>query len=621
MKDIFKKLRRPILIGLIVGLSLAFLTVLVKISINGRFSPGTTIAEQDISYMSLSKAKTKLNAAAEKFLQNKISISFNDKVATFSPDDLGIQILVDDTLNTLEKIDARKVTLLNWIFSGGIHRENHKIIVQIDYMKAKEALDAAFSLTQQSPRDAIFYFEKGKKLAIMPEKSGIVTDTDPLFGELKNAAENLQTKAFVLNFSQKPPGITSTMLEDARPKIEAGLRQKINLLDPIYSDDWHFSLGQHLDWVTFATKQKITLPLINKTLISTNWDIPTTGGFNKIENYIAIEIDQKKLNEFVDAELSKWLDIPIENVNIYTDKDGKVIIEGRGRDGRMIQRDHLKKAIELAVENNVSDVPIPVIALSPKITVSDDLAALGIKDRLSVGHTSYYGSPPNRIYNINVGSAKFNGLLIKPDEEFSFNKHLGNVDAVSGYRKELVIKPEGTIPEYGGGICQVSTTFYRAILFAGLPVTERREHSYAVTYYSQILGHGLDATIYLGSQDLKFKNDTGNDILVQTFVDNDAELYVIFYGTSDGRSVKMDGPYISGNTSAGKPLYIASPDISPGKYKQTEKAHNGFKALWYRYITFPDGTTKTETINSSYRAVPSKILVAPGSPELATPSL
>ncbi|MFA5821026.1 MAG: VanW family protein [Candidatus Gracilibacteria bacterium] len=621
MKDILKKFRRPLLIGLTIGIFLAFSTILVKFSINGRFSPGTVVANQDISYMSLSEAKTKLNAATEKFSKSKMKINLDAQSATFSPDDLGIQILVNDTLNTLEKIDARKVTLLNWIFSTGAHKEVHPLIIQLDYKKAEAALEQAFLLAEKSPRNAIFYFEKGKKLTVMPEKSGIVADTNTLLGELKNSAENLQIKDLILTSSQKSPAITATILEEARPKIEASLRQKINLLDPIYSDDWHFSLSQHLDWVTFTPKQEITLPFTGQILKSDNWNLSLANNFAKTENYIAIEIDPKKLNEFVDAELSKWLDIPVENVNIYTDKDSKVIIEGRGRDGRMVQRDHLKKAIELAVESNISDVPIPVITLAPKITVSDDLASLGIKDRLSVGHTSYYGSPPNRIYNINVGSSKFNGLLIKPDEEFSFNEHLGNVDAISGYRKELVIKPEGTIPEYGGGICQLSTTFYRAILFAGLPVTERREHSYAVTYYSQILGHGLDATIYLGSQDLKFKNDTGHNILVQTFVDNDAELYVIFYGTSDGRSVKMDGPYISANTSAGKPIYIASPDISSGRSKQTEKAHNGFKALWYRYITFADGTTKTETINSSYRAIPAKILVAPDSPELTTPSL
>ncbi len=613
MKELFKKIGKPLVIGLGIGLSLALLTVLVKVSINGRFSPGTTVAGRDLSYMSLSEAKNSLKEAASMFDKSEYKVSLGEKSATFHPSDLGLEILVNDTLNTLEKIDARSVTILNWIFSSSANRSSYPILVHFDRQKAFEALDKAFLITENSPKDAYFYFENGKKLAIMPEKNGTAVNTEVFFRELKSLAENLQTKELSLSFSQKHPDISATILEEARPEIEAKLRQKINLLDPVYSEDWHFTLAQHLDWVLFTTKQKITPPDIHKSLIF------------QAQNYIAIEIDQKKLDAFVDAEISKWLDIPVENVKIYTNEDGKINIEGRGRDGRMVQRNHLKKAIELAVENGLSDVPIPVITLTPKITVSDDLAELGIKERLSVGHTSYYGSPPNRIYNINVGASKFNGVLIKPDEEFSFNTYLGDVDAVSGYKKELVIKPEGTIPEYGGGICQVSTTTYRAALFAGLPITQRREHSYAVTYYSQILGHGLDATIYLGSQDLRFKNDTGKAILIQTFVENDAELYIVFYGTSDGRSVKMDGPYISGHSSAGKPIFVASPDIQAGRSRQAEKAHNGFKALWYRYLTFADGTTKTETINSSYKAVPAKILVAPGAPELqaenTTPSL
>jgi vancomycin resistance protein YoaR len=177
---------------------------------------------------------------------------------------------------------------------------------------------------------------------------------------------------------------------------------------------------------------------------------------------------------------------------------------------------------------------------------------------------------------------------------------------------ELVIKPEGTIPEYGGGICQVSTTVYRAAVFAGLPIVERHPHSYAVTYYSQILGHGLDATIYLGGADLRFTNDTGNSMLMQAYVKDDYELYIVIYGTNDGRVVEMDGPYISNHHGAGPTVYVDSPNLKKGTQKQTEKAHGGFDALWYRNITLKNGEKIKEEIKSAYKAMPAKILTGTG---------
>ncbi|MFA6992801.1 MAG: VanW family protein, partial [Candidatus Gracilibacteria bacterium] len=274
----------------------------------------------------------------------------------------------------------------------------------------------------------------------------------------------------------------------------------------------------------------------------------------------------------------------------------------------IIQRTLLKEAIELAIENKIRNVTIPIVTIAPKITPDTEALKMGIKDRLSVGHTSFYGSPANRVHNIKTGTDKFNGTLIAPGEIFSFNKTLGSVTAANGYKMELVIKPEGTIPEFGGGLCQVSTTTFRAALFAGLSIEERHQHTYAVTYYSQILGHGLDATIYEGGADLKFKNNTNGYILIQSYVDKDYELYFVLYGTEDGRQVTMEGPYISNSRGAGPTEYIETTELKKGESKQKERAHAGFDALWYRYLTMPNGDATKEEIFSRYKAVPAKVL-------------
>jgi vancomycin resistance protein YoaR len=131
-------------------------------------------------------------------------------------------------------------------------------------------------------------------------------------------------------------------------------------------------------------------------------------------------------------------------------------------------------------------------------------------------------------------------VLIAPGEEFSFVDRLGPVDGEHGYLPELVIKNNRTEPEFGGGICQVSSTFFRAAFNSGFKITERRNHAYPVQYYRP---YGMDATIYIPKPDLKFRNNTSGYVLLQPKVEG-FNLIVQAFGSNDGRSVTIDGPHI-----------------------------------------------------------------------------
>lgn len=135
---------------------------------------------------------------------------------------------------------------------------------------------------------------------------------------------------------------------------------------------------------------------------------------------------------------------------------------------------------------------------------------------------------------------QFQSLIIAPGEEFSFVEHLGEVDEVNGYLPELVIRNNKTEPEFGGGVCQVSSTVFRAAIYSGMKITERRNHSYPVQYY---LPYGMDATIYIPKPDFKFLNNTGNAVMMQSVIEG-TKLTFRFFGTKDGRDVSIDGPYI-----------------------------------------------------------------------------
>ncbi len=256
-----------------------------------------------------------------------------------------------------------------------------------------------------------------------------------------------------------------------------------------------------------------------------------------------LTIENDRAVEFVPPQIGQRLDIYQTTLNVLQ-------ILGQGQDTAIL-------AIESA---------------SPRTNL-DDLNNLGINELISRGKSSFKGSPNNRRHNIAVGVSKMKGVIVKPGEEFSFNKYLGPVEASEGFLPELVIKAEGTIPELGGGLCQVSSTTFRSAMKAGLPITARRNHSYAVQYYAP---QGTDATIYPGSADLKFINDTPGSILIWPYFPDKDTLIFDFYGTGDHREVELKDPIV-----------------------YDRKTDGSLKASWTRIVT-KNGISESKTFNSVY---------------------
>lgn len=184
-------------------------------------------------------------------------------------------------------------------------------------------------------------------------------------------------------------------------------------------------------------------------------------------------------------------------------------------------------------------VKLATQAIPPDATANPLMEQYGIRGLIARGETDFARSPKNRIHNIRVGALKYHGLLIPPGAEFSFNQNLGPVDGEHGFKPELVILHNVTTPQFGGGLCQVSTTMFRSAVQAGLPITARKNHAYAVSYYGV---PGFDATIYPPNPDLRFLNDTSGHLLIQMKLAG-TKLAFEFWGTPDGRKVEVQGPF------------------------------------------------------------------------------
>ena len=245
----------------------------------------------------------------------------------------------------------------------------------------------------------------------------------------------------------------------------------------------------------------------------------------------------------------------------------------------------------------LSILPIPTKIIEPPVS-NDDVTKMGVKEMIAVGRTNFKGSPVNRRHNISVGVEKLNGTLVAPGEEFTTIGTLGEIDGKNGYREELVIKGNETKPEFGGGLCQVSTTLFRSVMNAGLPVTARRNHSYRVSYYEPPVGK--DATIYFPSPDFKWVNDTKHHVLVLGRIEGDDAVFEL-WGTKDGRTQTQTDPKVYNIIAPPPKKEILTTSLAPGKIRCTEKPHAGATAVFNYAVTYPDGEVKEQEFKSVYR--------------------
>lgn len=245
--------------------------------------------------------------------------------------------------------------------------------------------------------------------------------------------------------------------------------------------------------------------------------------------------------------------------------------------GVVVDRPKLASQIESAIKESVDNVEIAVINEQPKIKAGD-INNFGIKELIAVGKSSFGHSIPGRVFNVNLAASRINGVIVAPGEEFSFNKSVGEISRQTGYQTAYVISQGKTVLGDGGGVCQVSTTVFRAALDFGFPITERRAHAYRVGYYEQDSSPGIDATIFSPTTDFKFKNDTGSHILIQTKVDTkNLTMRVEIYGTHDGRKSTVSKPVITSQIPAPTTEYVQDPTLPKGTTKQIDWAAAGAK--------------------------------------------
>ena len=339
--------------------------------------------------------------------------------------------------------------------------------------------------------------------------------------------------------------------------------------------------------------------------------------FNGLVLKPSYTFNQKVLDQTLNPIVKSLTLTPVDAKFVF--QNNKVTTFQPSTDGQGVNLEKLQTKITdyipyiLAKQKNQNiKIEIPVQIIKPKVT-TNSANNLGIKELIGSGTSLFQDSIPSRIYNIELAASRINGTIVAPDQVFSFDQTLGDVSAFTGYKQAYVIQNGHTILGDGGGVCQVSTTLFRAILNSGLPVVERHAHAYRVGYYEEDSPPGFDATIYVPTVDLKFKNDTKHSILIQAIVDpNNLRLTFNFYGTSDGRQVKITTPTITNQIPAPAPQYTNDPALPKGTVQQIDFAANGATVSFTRTVTRDNKVILQDTYTSVYQPWQAQYLVGTG---------
>ncbi len=582
-----------------------------------RIMPGVTVAGLNLTGKTRAEAMVILQSRLNYFQENGLKVVYEQREWTIKKEDLGLAFDAQKTLDQAlaighEKNLSARLGQQFFLLASGTQVP---MVYDIDAEKFQKYLTETFAFLEDHPVLAKVVL-RDHQFSILPERGGVEVNFPKLEAEIKENVAHLSERKIEITLKENPAALTRAGVLNAYQTAQETISRPLRLA---YGDKfWTIDQKMISAWLEFKLSEDIIQsdnppPPYQKQNNFLGDFTRNTAPPQQITQILEVRFRHEDLEAFLKG-LTAEIEVEPTNARFRIDND-KVSIFAPGRDGKKINYEETIRRIENAFQTNPDEktereVQIAVETIVPSVT-NQTIKDLGLVGRIGVGVSDFAGSPANRKHNISVGAEKISGILIPPGEEFSIVEALGEVSAQTGYKPELVIKPEGTIPEFGGGLCQVSTTLFRAAIYTGLPILERKAHKYVVSYYTPT---GIDATIYIPHPDLRFQNDTPGHILIQSRIEG-TKLYFDFYGTDDGRKVAIEGPiYTSGWIDPGPPEYIETNTLAAGQKKQVERAHKGISTVFHRTVTRNGEEIIKDSYYSKYQPWKAVYLVGPGTP-------
>jgi vancomycin resistance protein YoaR len=584
---------KQILAALICGFILFFGIVVVwtigyQLVYAGRIFPGTSVAGVDLSGLSPEEAAVKLSQTLSYPITGKILFRDADKLWVAAPAELGM--VFDPSASALAAYKYGRSgglfgALAGQINSRGLGADVAPVMI-FDQRVAYAYLQNIAAQVDQPVVEANLLVE-GTNVVAQPGQIGRLLNLDATLIYLGAQLQSFRDGEVPLVLQEAAP-----KLLDVSSQAEAARRilsQPLTITVPNYRE------GDPGPWT-------YDVPVV-ANMIAVR--IVENGGRSEMQVGLDPVVFRQTLNE-----LKTYVDRQAANARFtFNDDTSQIEAIQVSKVGRVMDVEASIVGVNEALLRGEHTVALSVSETQPSVADTATAAELGITQLIEQETTYFYGSSDARIQNIVAGAAPYHGLLVAPGETFSMGSVLGDVSLENGFAEALIIYGGRTIKGVGGGVCQVSTTLFRTVFFAGFPVVERYSHAYRVSYYEMTASGsvdsnlaGMDATVYFPLVDFKFLNDSPYWLLMETIVDEGARTITWkLYSTSDGRSVTWDTSGPANVVPPPSPLFEENPELKEDQIKQVDYAAQGADVNVTRTVWRNGGVYFTDDFQTHYQ--------------------
>ncbi len=563
-------------VAALLGLALAVVLLTVRATHAERIFPAVTVADVPVGGMTIDQAAAALAARAEAIESSPITFKHGDQSWTASLRDVGVSIDEGEALSRAvgygrEDSAFRRLRAVTALARSG---EQLPMPISLDFQQLDRWFDEIDSGLGTPPRNASVEIQ-GSTVVIVPEVDGVVVDRDRARGEVESQLLNLTPIEAELPVSTKIASIRATDLEPARDLLLRAMANPVQV-----------SNAGGL-WTLPATD---LAQFLRQDMVQGDNGAPA----------IHLGLDREKLATWLDERLGAAIETEPVDAEVGWNGERLISVEP-SVDGARLDAAALAERVEGSFFGSGGTIEAPVTYVKPDID-SANLDKLGITTFLGSGQSNYSGSSDGRATNVAVGASLLNGTLIPPWGEFSFNESIGWIDEDKGFVEAQVIDGEQIGQDIGGGICQVSTTVFRAAYLAGLPITEWWPHRFRIGFYEYDgWDPGLDASILQPTEDpatwadFKFENPSSQWMLVESWTDG-VNVVVNIYGADLGYKIETTGPTWGDKAQMLAPKEVVDEELDPGTVTLAQVAGIGEELSHYRVVRDRNGELLWERI-------------------------
>ena len=575
-----------------------------------RIYDGVSVRGIDMSGLTLAEARERLSVAFDPYPLAPVVVRYGDQSWTLTAADLGVNFDADSAAAAAYEIGRRQ--------GGGLEFTDQIAALQANLQEqlsayrfgrevlADEAVDRSAGLAWLEARareinrpvaEATLRVD-GQDVISTASQTGYALDVSASHSAIYDALLANEGGSVDLVVKEETP-----LLADVS-QAEVFMRQVLS--GPVVLTAAEPDLDAQAPPPNFTISQETLTDLASLELT------PQLDGSMQLLASLDVEPLRPQVQEWA-AELARE---PRDARLDYDPKTGEIKVVTPSQTGRVLDVDATLATIRQAVLSNDHNALLPLTLVEPAVNMHK-IDEMGIVELVATGTTSFKGSSADRVHNIATAANAVDNTVVPPGGVFSFNNAIGDVNAENGYTDSLIIWGDRTAVGIGGGVCQVSTTAFRAAYYGGFPIEERWNHGYVVGWYGQ---PGLDATIYTPTVDFKFRNTTDHHIIIKSVMDEvKGTLTFNFYGTKPDWNVEVTGPEILKESPPPAPIYQTDASLAEGEVRQVEYAKNGMDVAWRRVIRDSAGQVlNDEVLESSYTPWAAYFLVGPNAAPAAS---